>query len=515
MKASGRAMPKTVPRWPPNAAHRPVFAPARRSSFFAPALILRLQQLWHRNLAALRQPGSFTQNLALTFSGSALVTVIGFALTPVMTRIYPPEAYGLFAIFGFAVSNIALVATLSYPPAFVLPRTSADFLALVQLTLVLALATLLASSVAVAVWAPELMGWLHAEKLGGWFYFVPLIAFVVSLNGIMASWNLRTKEFAKRAKVDIATSLAGRGITIGFGLLVRGTPVGMLLGDTFGKLVNFGGLLQGGIFRARHELWRTFSWARVRVLAHEFREYPFYQLPTAYVGMVAGQLPILLLTAKFNAGVAGLLAFCGGVIDLPSTLMGNAIGPVFLQKVSETDIEQPERVPGMVLDVYYKLFYFGLLPFCLLATFGDAMFRIVFSARWEEAGVYASYGAFAYLFRLTSSATAPVFAIRRRQHMFLLVIILASAVRVGGLALGALLFSNARLGILLMAVGGSLVMFLFDMYLLRLVRVAVLPVIGRVVVLSAVVLLLCYGLRLGLNAYWPLLRPTTPGLFLK
>jgi O-antigen/teichoic acid export membrane protein len=166
----------------------------------------------------------------------------------------------------------------------------------------------------------------------------------------------------------------------------------------------------------------------------------------------------------------------------------------------------------MVLDLYYKLFYIGLLPFTFLTVFGDVLFRLVFSSRWEEAGVYASYISYLYLFRLTSSATAPIFAIRRRQNMFLIVVIIASAAKVGGLALGALLFDSARLGVLLMSVGGTVVMFLFDMYLLRLVRVAVLPVIVRVGVLCALALVLFYGLRLGLESYWPLFKPRVPGL---
>ena len=483
------------------------------NSLLISTLLYRLQQFWQQNLHALRQPGSFTRNLAVTFSGSAAVTVIGFMLTPVMTRIYPPEAYGLFALFGFAVSNIALVATLVYPAAFVLPRERPDFLALVQLTLVLALGTLVLSSIVVGIWADELMGWLHAEKLGRWFYLVPLLGFVVSLNGIMASWYLRTKEFGKRVKVDVATNLAGRGLTIGYGLMTSGTPKGMLLGDIFGKLVNFGGLLRGGMYNSLGELWHTFSWARIKALAYEYREYPFFQLPTSYVGILAAQAPILILTTKFDAGVAGLLAFSAGVIALPTILMGNAIGPIFLQKASETDIKQPERVPSMVLELYYKLFYVSLLPFAFLTAFGDVLFRLVFSARWDEAGVFAGYMSFSYLVQSMGSATAPIFAIRRRQNILLMVVIVASAAKVGGLALGTLLFDSARLGVLLMSVGGTVVMFLFDMYLLRLVRVAVLPVIGRVVVLSAVALVLFYGLRLGLEAYWPLFRPRVPGLF--
>jgi O-antigen/teichoic acid export membrane protein len=474
-------------------------------------LYLKLKNVWQQNVQALRQPGSFTQNIFLMFSGSAIVTIIGFLLTPVMTRIYPPESYGLFAIYSFAISNISLVATLSYPSAFVLPRTRSELLALVQLAFLLAAFTLIVTQLGFLFFADEIMALLKAEKLGRWFYIVPVLAFVLSLNNIMSNWYLRFKEFGKRAGVDVATSLAGRGVTISYGLLMSGTTPGMLLGDSVSRLINFWGLLRGGMYQALGELWSTFNWRAVRAVAIEYREFPLFQVPTAYIGVMAAQLPIFLLTSNFGATVTGWFAFCAGVIDLPSTLMGNSIAPVFLQKATETDIESPERLPVLVLNLYYKLFYFGLIPFAILTIFGDVIFRIAFGARWEAAGLFASFMSYGYLFRLTSSATAPIYTIRRRQNMFLIIVVIASAIRIASLGLG-LLMHDARIAVLLMAVGGTLTMFLADLYLMRLINIAVIPVIIRVVILTIVTTVGLYFVRLGIEQYWPILH-TSPNLF--
>ena len=81
----------------------------------------------HQNLQQVLRKGSFVQNFAITMSGSMAVTAIGFLLTPVMSRLYPPAAYGQFAVFNSLASNLAMVSTLSYTTAFLQPKDKEKF----------------------------------------------------------------------------------------------------------------------------------------------------------------------------------------------------------------------------------------------------------------------------------------------------------------------------------------------------------------------------------------------------
>lgn len=471
-----------------------------------------LTQAWQQNLRALRQPGSFAQNLAVTFSGSAAVALLGLLLTPVMTRLYPPESYGLFAIYSSLISNVSLVATLAYPGAFLLPRTREGFLALVQLTVVLALAVLVVSGAAALLWGGLLMDWLQVRKLGAWFYAIPLLAFVLAMNGVMSSWYLRTKDFKKRASIDVATSLTGRGLTIGYGLWLGGSLPGLLLGDVFSRVVAFLGLLRSGIHRSLGELARTFSWRVVRAAAVEYREYPFFQMPAGYLGVLSSQLPVFMLTGGFGVAAAGLYSFAAGILEMPVTLLGNAISPVFLQKATETHAERPEQVKEMVLSLYYKLLYLGLVPFGILTVFGDVLFRVAFGARWETAGLYAGYLGYYYVFRLTSNATSAVFTVYRRQNLLLVVIGTFALSRAAALGVG-LLLHNANLALLLFGVVSTVVAFMFDMVILRLLGTPIGPVVSRTAALVGLTLAVLYALRWGGEPYWPVLRalpPTAP-----
>lgn len=446
----------------------------------------------------LRQKGSFAQNFAITFSGTAAVAVLGFAVSPIMTRLYGPQSYGLFAVFNAIISNVSLFSTLGYAPAFLLPRQRSRFLALVQLTVLLSVAALALMLLAFGLLRVPLLGWLQAEALGGWFYVIPFAVFVFNLNVIMSAWYLRTKDFKKRAGIDVATAVAGRSLTLGVGWVANGPVGGLLLGDLFAKLTMFGSMLFSGIHRQLHEIWRPFSWSYIRAVAWQYREYPFYVMPTAYLGNLAGQLPIFFLTTGFGAGAVGLYAFSTSLLELPLNLIGNAVAPVFLQKATETYQQEPERLKHICLDLYNKLFYLGLLPFGIITVFGDWIFRFVFGAEWEQAGVFTGYLGYYYVFRLASYATSPVYAVLRRQRLALAGTALLVLVRTGSLLLG-INMHNLNLGMLLFGLSSLLVTFLVDMNILYLLKLPVLKLAARSIVLVLATLALLWGARAALE----------------
>ncbi|HEX8429492.1 lipopolysaccharide biosynthesis protein [Hymenobacter sp.] len=458
----------------------------------------RLRQSLDANVSQLWQKGSFAQNFAVAFSGTAAVALLGFAVSPIMTRLYDPRSYGLFALFNAIVSNVSLFSTLGYAPAFVLPRQHKRFLALVQLALLLGVVALVFMLFAFGLLHEKLLHWLKAEALGAWFYVIPWVVFVYNLNIVMSAWYLRTKDFKKRAGIDVATAVAGRGLTLGMGWLGHGPVGGLLLGDLFAKLTMFFSMLFSGIHRQLHELRWFFSWARLRAVAWQYREYPLYVMPTAYLNTLAGQLPIFFLTTGFGANTVGLYAFSTSLLELPINLIGNAVSPVFLQKVAEVHQQEPERLKHICLDLYNKLFYLGLLPFGIITVFGDWIFSFVFGARWEQAGIFTGYLGYYYMFKLTSYATSPIYAVLQRQHLALLGTGLLVLFRTASLLLGIRLH-NLDLGMLLFGISSVLVTFIIDMNILHFLQVPVLRVVVRSLMSVVLILLLLSSLRIGLK----------------
>lgn len=465
---------------------------------FLLAVYNRLPQSVRANVERLRQRGSFAQNFAIAFSGTAAVAVLGILVTPIMSRIYPPASYGLFAVFNSLVNNVNLLSTMAFTAAFVLPRQHKRFLALVQLCLLLTVAAFVATSLAVVLLHGSLLRWLQAEEMGNWLYCVPATVFVFNTYMVMHAWYLRKKDFRKRAGVEVATALAGRGLTLGYGWLAHGPVGGLIVGDIFAKVVGFLSLLFGGFHQHFGELWRTFSWRRIKAVAWEYREYPFYMLPTSYLNALAAQLPIFFLTSGFGATTVGLYAFSTTLLEMPINLVGNAIGPVFLQKATETHQSDPEKLPELALSLYYKLFYLGLLPFGIITLFGDWIFRYAFGARWEMAGLFTAYLGYYYMFKLASYAASPIYMVLQRQRVALIGTVLLVLTRAASLFI-AIRTHNLVLGMQLFGISSLIVTFGVDMNILHLLRINVWRVALRSISLMLLTLALMWGLRLGLQ----------------
>lgn len=459
-----------------------------------------------KRLLALTEPlwqkGSFAQNFFITFSGSAAVTVLGFLLTPVMTRIYPPAAYGQYAVLAATVGNIALLTGLTYQVAIPLPKTREEALVLMQLSGLLALAGFVVTSLALLLFGPWIVAQLQVQALGWWFYLLPVVLLLNNLGLLLSSWYTRTKEFRTRAGVDVVTSIIGRAVTISWGWATHGHASGLVVGDVFGKLATSVALLRSGVHKEWGELRRTFSWARVRAVAHTYREFPLYVLPGTYVNTLSAQLPIFFLTSGFGATVVGLYSFSVTLLEIPVGLTGSAIAPVFYQKAAELYHTDMARLRELTLSIYNKLLYVGLLPLGLITVFGDWIFRIAFGARWEMAGVFTGYLGYYYIFKLTSQATSNLYTILGKQRYLLLTNLLLLLTRAAALAVGVYLH-DVNLALLLFGAGSLVCIFLIDMHILHLLELPVLRIALRTVLLLIGVLALLKGLRLALEHFAP------------
>ncbi|GAB3832137.1 hypothetical protein GCM10028821_23290 [Hymenobacter jeollabukensis] len=443
--------------------------------------------------------------MVIMLSGSTLSTLVGVLLTPVVSRIYPPAAYGQFAVYNALISNLNLLSTLAYPGALLLARRRSQFLALVQLSVLVSVASS-ALLVLVLVWlGPWLMRHLHVEALGNWLYTLPVMLLVFNLNHVMSTWYMRDKLFGKRVGVEMATNLGGRAFTIGYGLLSNGHVAGLLLADFLNRVVATVTLMAGSI---RHEfgaLRRQFSGRWLRLVAHRYRNFPLLYLPGGYVYILSTQLPVFLLAPAFGTTAVGLYSFSLGLLEMPVNVLGAAIAPVFQQKAAETYQTEPERLPGITLRLYNQLLYLGVLPFSIVTVYGDVLFRVAFGARWEPAGVFTGYLGFYALFKLLSLATTGIYTVTGRQKYYLYANLLLLLVRTLCLGVG-ISQHNLDLTLLLFGVGSLLATFAVDLHVLHLLRLPVLRIALRMLGLIGLAWLLTWLSRLGLAHYLPFFR---------
>jgi O-antigen/teichoic acid export membrane protein len=395
-----------------------------------------------------------------------------------------------------------LVTTLTLPGALLLPKTRQGFFDLVNAILVLSAACVVLLSLFLLLFNGWVVRRLDIPSIGNWFFLLPPMLLLANASGVMGYWYMRKKAFKKRAGVDISTTLTGRGVTIGAGVLLHGAGLGLLFGEAANRLTYFIALLVRGVYKDVPILWRSFSWKGCWGAIVEYKDFPLYVLPANYVNVLSVQAPIFLLTSNFGSTVVGLYSFSVSLLEMPLNLVGSAIAPVFMQKATEIQHNAPERLKDITLSLYNKLLYLGLLPFGFLTVFGDVLFRIVFGAKWEMAGLFTAYLGYYYIFKLTSTVTAPIYTIIQKQRYALISNVLLLVFRVGGLLIGVAMH-DVNKALLLFGGGSLLVSFLTDLHILHLLQAPVLRTAVRTVVLAALAISLMWGLRIVLHTVIP------------
>ena len=89
-------------------------------------------------LNKLKPKSEFSRNVLTLMTGTTIAQAIPIAISPILTRIYTPEDFGVFALFLAIISILGVVISARYEFAIILPRKDEDALHLVVLSLLIA-----------------------------------------------------------------------------------------------------------------------------------------------------------------------------------------------------------------------------------------------------------------------------------------------------------------------------------------------------------------------------------------
>ena len=70
-------------------------------------------------------------------TGTGLAQAIPIAISPILTRIYTPEEFGVFALYMAIASILTVLVTGRYEMAILLPKKDRDAMSLVALSIAL------------------------------------------------------------------------------------------------------------------------------------------------------------------------------------------------------------------------------------------------------------------------------------------------------------------------------------------------------------------------------------------
>lgn len=383
-----------------------------------------------------RTKGSFTQNLAITFSGNVIAQVIGFAFTPFIARIYGPEAYGVFALFLAVTSNLSPIATLQFPSGYVAAASENEFYRIVKITFIVLVGTTSVYFFAILLYQNWLFSLFNVTELSPFIFWMPLYFFLMGFDYILLGWNIRLKEFKRGAVAKMVSTIVSKGSTILLGIFLQPTAIGIIIGNLLSypieSFVKLGPTIRGSIGK----VFRPATWDEIKVTLVKFKSYAFFVTPGLFITNLGSQLPVYYFSLTFNQTTVGLFALANSMVNIPLSLIANSSTTVFLQKAAETMQSSPTDVKNLVRSLHQKLFLISSSALTALAFAGEWIFKVIFGSAWEQAGTFASLLCIGAIFNVSYSPLSVLFRLMHKEKINFLINTSFMAIKFLGLWIG-------------------------------------------------------------------------------
>ena len=400
-----------------------------------------IQGIWELgNWKRFREHG-FLRNVLVVMSGAAISQIIGFAFSPILSRLFGPTDFGLFGTFAAASGIIGTAATLNYTDALMLPAKEEEaaplFLFACLSSMVIALATGALCLLAPATWL-RLLG---IDGLAHYLWVLPVSVLFLALAHSLMVWCSRLKAFKETSQSQVLRSVTACVAQAAGGLGGLG-GVGLMGAAVIGEASTTAFLGRTALRLSGRVLRTSWCWGELWRKAREYREFAVYGCPQNVLNALSQGIPVLALAHYYGAAVAGSYAFGHKLLQAPVNLVSAAMRPVLFQKLSQLNTSGNDLYLAFLKSTG-ALIAVGFVPFCIGFLAAPSLFAIVFGEEWREAGHYARWLILwlsVVFCNVPSTLALRILRLQRDLFLFDLLHLLVriAALVLGGLWLGAL-----------------------------------------------------------------------------
>lgn len=328
----------------------------------------------------------FVRKVMVLAGGTALGQLIVVLASPLMTRLYTAEDFGLLAVFTSLLGIVLVIASLRYEFAIPLPEDDKDASSLLVLSLATVFVTSIFGFIAIFLFSGQLANLVGSPQLAGYLWLLPLSLFAGGCYQAISYWSIRKQHFKHLAMTKLTQSLGLVAVQVVLGLFAF-RPLGLFVGDMIGRVGGSGALARLA-WQQSGEVFRSVKFADVRSVAYRYRNFPLLSTGSSLLNAAGLQLPAILIAAQFSPQVAGWFALSQRLVAIPSVLIGRSVSQVYMNEASKLAHSDPHKLKKLFLQTTKKLFQVSVIPAVLMVVFGGLAFSFVFGKEWYEAGRY-------------------------------------------------------------------------------------------------------------------------------
>ncbi len=384
---------------------------------------------------------SFRNDFVTLSMGRVLSQVIPLAITPILTRLYTPEDFGIFATFLSLVTIIALISNGRYNLAITLPKKLSKATELLIVCIIGVVATSLFSLILFLSFRTDILTWLSLSGKESLAFLIPIGVLIVASIESVYYWLLRRRDYKFLSRNFVIQTGVSTILKLGFAFLYWGW-FGLVFAYILGALLSL--IFLAGRFLKNSDFINVIKGIRKKDLvetAKEYKEFPLLSMPADGINSFANQLPNILLNSLFGSSTAGFYSVTQRVLGLPVSFVSSAMADVYRDRAS-ADYRDKGDCRKIFLATLKYLTLFSIPIFAVLFLFAPTIVPFLLGDQWVEVGRYIRILTPLFLFRFIASPLSSTLYINKKQKHLLLWQIGLLICTVGSFYIGKMLGSD-------------------------------------------------------------------------
>jgi len=337
----------------------------------------------------LKPKSEFGRNVVTLMTGTAVAQAIPIAISPILTRLYTPEDFGIFALYIAIVSLLSIFVTGRYELAIMLPTSDTEAFYILVATLSISLLLSALIFIFIVLCAPWISQITHNTDLGGWLYLIPVSILISGWYQSLNFWTNRKKDYRSLSQGIILQSSSNALFNTSFGYLKLGFS-GLITTNIISGFLSLFFL----IYRNKKHLKKSRSHPEPKKIYDQLKRYkrfPLHTLPQNFVYQGFQQLPIFFIQSYFSTLILGAYSLSLRTLSTPLSILSNSFGQVFYQKASELYRQDKQTLYDYTKQTFLKLFVLSSTVAIIGVWFLPDIFAFIFGTPWKIAGTIAQY----------------------------------------------------------------------------------------------------------------------------
>ena len=389
----------------------------------------------------------FLKNVSTLAFGTIISQAIVVLSSPLLTRIFTVEDFGVLQIFTSITVFFAVISTGRYELAIGLPKEDDDALKIIKLIIFLGFAISIFYFIIIFV----LKFFLKYEDytrflVGNNAYVAPIYIFFIAIFSALSYWNQRKKKYKLITYSNAIQVISATFFSIVFGFL--GFHEGMIWSLVIGIIV-------ACLYILIKENLILVIWTQknnLLALAKVYKSFPRYMIFSDLSLTASQQFIPLIFSVLYSNTIVGLYSLANRMLRLPNIVLTSSIANVFRNDAID-EIRNKGNCEELYISTFKKLIFMSLPIYILVFIFSPIIFILIFGVKWELAGYFARVLSTMLLFEFVATPLNTIFYVREKQKIFMRLQVLNAVL--GGILiyLGYNLFNDALYSLIFFSAG--------------------------------------------------------------